>query len=226
MDKLFSILSSNPLATLLVAGVLILVFMVLFRKTIERYLIKKYKLFTEQEVKTFAKTMINGKQYSKKQIDTAIETRFKKYMKAKAVLLMFLISLISYTGFSHTDLRQNSDVDDIVCISADSVTTSGVASVDFNLQNSNCSYVHSPTKRDEIMIIIGTKQFNQVTFPYYPITDVGKEITPYLFNPLAIIRAVNLYNKTNFNTNKYDEIRPNTWLTKRTRNPRDGLICS
>jgi hypothetical protein len=144
-------------------------------------------------------------------------------MKAKAVLLMILISLISFTGFSHTDLRQNSDVDDIVCFNADSITTSGVASVEISLQNTNFSYVHSPTKMDEIMIIIDTKQFNQVTFYDYPITDVGKEIRPYLLKPLATIRAINLYDKNCLKSKMNYEKRCNCWLAKLTRNPRDGL---
>lgn len=144
-------------------------------------------------------------------------------MKAKAVLLMILISLISFTGFSNTDLRQNSDVDDIVCTSADNITTSGVASVEINLQNTNFSYVHSVAKSDTIMIIIDTKQFNQVTFSDYPITDVGKEIRSYLFKPLATIRTVNLYDKNCFKAKINYEKRCNCWLTKLTRNPRGGL---
>ncbi len=148
-------------------------------------------------------------------------------MKARAVLLMMLISLVSFTGFAyHGDLRQNSAVDDIVCISADSITTSGVESVAIKLQNTNFSYVHSVAKSDTIMIIIDTKQFNQVTFPYYPITDVGKAIRPYLFNPLATIRTVNLYDNNSFNAKNNDKKRCNCWLAKVPRNPRDGLICS
>lgn len=145
-------------------------------------------------------------------------------MKARAVLLMNLISMISFTGFAnHSDLRQNSDVDDIVCFNADSITTSGVASVEISLQNTKFSYVHSFASSDTIMIIINSKQFNQVTFSDYPITDAGKEIRTYLFKPLTTIRPVNLYDKNRFNTKINNEKRCNCWLTKLVRNPRDGL---
>ena len=119
-------------------------------------------------------------------------------MKARAVLLMFLISMISYTGFAyHTDPRQNSAVDDIVCVSADSIATSGVVSVDTDLQIINFSaidLVASSNTDSQIDSI----QFSQVTLPNYSITDIGKTtvngtIKPYLFENAATIRAIYLY---------------------------------
>lgn len=243
MDKLVSILTSNPLVTLLAAAVLILVFMFLFKNTIKQYLIKKFDLYDEKSVKHFASVMTIVQQNTKKDADKLIDGLFeefkrensttnplkavrlaKKIMKARAVLLMILIGMISFTGFAnHTDPRQNSDVDDIVCLNADSITTSGVASVEIGLQNTNFSYVHSVAGSDTIMIIINSKQFNQVTFSDYPITYVDKGIRTYLFKPLATIRPVNLYDKNRFNTKINNEKRCNCWLTKLVRNPRDGL---
>jgi predicted PurR-regulated permease PerM len=54
MEKLVSILASNPLVTLLVAAVLILVFMFLFKDTIKKYLVKKFDLYDEVQMKDYA----------------------------------------------------------------------------------------------------------------------------------------------------------------------------
>lgn len=63
MDKLVSILTSNSLVTLLVAAVLILVFMFLFKNTIKQYLAKKFDLYDANQMKNYAEYHGNTKSF-------------------------------------------------------------------------------------------------------------------------------------------------------------------
>ncbi len=81
MEKLVSILASNPLVTLLVAAVLILVFMFLFKDTIKKYLVKKFDLYDEKSVKHFASLMTIIQQNTKKDADKLIDDLFEEFKK-------------------------------------------------------------------------------------------------------------------------------------------------
>ena len=147
-----------------------------------------------------------------------MKTNFKKYMKAKAVLLMMLISLISFTGFSHTDPRQNSDVTDVVCKNADTIT----AIVGNDVQQFKFSYA-TPAVFGKIAL---TKRFSHPNrlwklkrFKNDFITKIAIEQKAInLFKPLATIRAVNLYNSfwLHCKTNSLKNALPFKYLIRRT----------
>jgi len=55
LDKILEILGNNPTVSIIAVAVILIVFMYLFRDLIKKYLSKKFNLFTEEQVKDFAR---------------------------------------------------------------------------------------------------------------------------------------------------------------------------
>ena len=53
VDKLFELLNTNPLISIILGFVLAGLAMIIFRNEIKKIIIKKYNLYTEDEVKSF-----------------------------------------------------------------------------------------------------------------------------------------------------------------------------
>jgi len=84
MKELFNLLEMRPLASIIILGAIALVVIVLFREIIRRYLIKKFELYTEDELKDFALRYAHGYFIditTRKKLD--IEDAYQKYLKEK-----------------------------------------------------------------------------------------------------------------------------------------------
>jgi hypothetical protein len=147
-------------------------------------------------------------------------------MKVKSVLLMFLIGLISYTGFAynHSDLRPNSKVDDLIS-QADSSSISGIE-VKITLQISSLANV--PMELSNAIKLNQVFQYNQGFFERHIVNDVGKYQANKKLSYLYISAQHKYANDgTQNQANLYKVKNKNQyWKAHLTRSPRDSLsLC-
>jgi hypothetical protein len=62
LDKIFDLLSTNPLITIVGAIAIIIVFMLLFKTQIAQYLTKKFDLYSKDDMKAFANYTLDNAQ--------------------------------------------------------------------------------------------------------------------------------------------------------------------
>lgn len=84
MKELFELLKMRPLGSIIVMGAIILTLIIVFREVIRLYLIKKFELYTAEDLKDFAVRYAHGYfiDITKRQRQS-IEEAYQSYKKQK-----------------------------------------------------------------------------------------------------------------------------------------------